>query len=55
MFKFHDETTNATYIVLNETADRAVAKTVEVSEICNVDIDKDGFPIGIEIIAPPNK
>lgn len=50
MNRTYDKVANASYTVLDETTDRTVAKTVEVSRHCNVDIDKDGFPIGIEVL-----
>jgi len=40
--------TNVSYTVL--THNRTVAKTVVVSEHCNVDIDAEGYPVGIETI-----
>jgi len=39
---------NVSYTVL--THNRTVAKTVVVSEHCNVDIDAEGYPVGIETI-----
>ena len=50
MLKTHDEVANASYYVLDETTDREVAKTVQVSERCNVDVDKDGYPLGVEVL-----
>lgn len=50
MIKTHDETVNATYYTLEPTSDRKFAKTVVVSERCNVDIDAEGFPIGVEVL-----
>lgn len=50
MHKTHDEQTNASYYILEPTTQRTVAKTVVVSERCNVDIDADGYPIGVEVL-----
>jgi uncharacterized protein YuzE len=50
MIRTYDKTANASYTVLNETSNRTVAKTVQVSDKCNIDIDKDGFPIGVEVL-----
>lgn len=50
MKKVTDETSNATYYYLDPTMARTVAKTVRVSERCNVDIDVEGYPIGVELI-----
>lgn len=50
MKKVTDETVNATYYYLDPTMARTVAKTVRVSERCNVDIDADGYPVGVEVI-----
>lgn len=50
MKKTHDKTVNASYYLLEPTSPRKVFKTVEVSERCNVDIDKDGFPVGVEVL-----
>lgn len=44
----HDEIANASYTVL--TDNRTVAKTIVVSEHCNVDIDAEGYPVGIEVL-----
>ena len=51
----HNSVANATYYLLDETAIRKVAKTVPVSDFCNVDIDLDGYPIGVEILHPFKK
>lgn len=48
--KTDDEVANASYYTLDQTSQRKVAKTIQVSERCNVDIDKDGFPVGVEVI-----
>lgn len=45
-----DKTANATYYTLNQTSQRKVVKTVKVSKICNVDIDEEGYPIGVEVL-----
>lgn len=50
MKKTHDEVANATYYYLEPTSQRTVSKTVSVSDKCNVDIDEDGFPLGVEVI-----
>ena len=51
MKKTHDKMANATYYVLEPTAEgRKVAKTIQVSERCNVDIDAEGFPVGVEVL-----
>ena len=51
MIKTYDKIANATYIVLNETTERGAAKkTVRVSEHCLVDLDAEGFPLGVEIL-----
>lgn len=50
MKKTYDDAANASYYILNETVNRTVAKTVQVSPICNVDIDVEGYPLGIEIL-----
>lgn len=50
MEKTTDPTTNATYYMLDPTMARTVSKTVKVSDRCFVDIDDDGYPIGIEVI-----
>lgn len=52
MLKTHDGTTNATYYLLEPMSNRKVAKTKVVSDICNVDIDANGYPIGIEVLHP---
>lgn len=39
-----------TYITLNSTSQRVIKKTVKVSPICFVDIDSEGYPIGVEIL-----
>ena len=43
---------NVRYVYLQDiTTDRKpVSKTVKVSDHCNVDLDEDGYPLGIEII-----
>lgn len=41
----------ATYIPINPTSQRKVVKTVKVSPICLVDIDEEGYPIGVEILS----
>ena len=33
-----------------QTGTRKVEKTVKVSDICLIDVDKEGYPIGIEIL-----
>jgi len=38
------------YVLLQREGTYTVDRTVEVSEHCNVDLDKDGYPIGIEIM-----
>lgn len=48
MLKTHDDTANVSYYYLDQP--RKVAKTVQVSEKCNVDIDEDGLPIGVEVL-----
>jgi len=50
MKKTHDKTANATYYTLDATNSRKISKTVQVSERCNVDIDEDGFPLGVEVL-----
>jgi len=42
------EAANATYIYIRQ-GDK-VAKTVKVSDHCNVDLNEEGWPIGVEII-----
>ena len=44
----NDTTANVSYKVLAHG--KTVAKTVVVSEHCNVDLDAEGYPIGIETI-----
>lgn len=44
----HDSVANASYTLL--AVNRTVAKTVVVSEHCNVDIDAEGYPVGIEVL-----
>ena len=45
-----DKEANASYYILDVTANRKVAKTVVVSEVCNVDIDDEGYPVGVEVL-----
>lgn len=51
MNKTEDKTAGATYYTLEPTSQRKVAKTVKVSDICNVDIDKEGYPLGVEVLS----
>lgn len=41
---------NLTYIPINPVTTKMVYKTIKVSPICFVDIDSEGYPIGVEII-----
>ena len=53
MKKKHDKVAKAFYYylaVFGSTGNRQVAKTVPVSDHCNVDLDDTGFPIGVEVI-----
>lgn len=50
MKKTHDETANASYYTLEPTADRKIDHTVQVTPRCFVDVDKEGFPIGVEVL-----
>lgn len=54
MIKTEDKIANATYYILEPTTSRKVAKTVEVSPICNVDIDEEGYPLGVEVLLKTN-
>ncbi len=44
----HDEATGASYVYV---CGGKVVKTVQVTKHCNVDIDEDGFPVGIEVLS----
>lgn len=48
--KRYDKEANASYYYLDATTQRTVAKTVEVSEHCLVDVDSEGYPIGVEVL-----
>lgn len=50
MRKTHDKTANATYYCLEPTTARKISKTVPVSSRCNVDVDEEGYPIGVEVL-----
>jgi len=47
MVTTHDDAANASYTILRHGK---VARTVQVSERCNVDVDGEGFPLGIEVL-----
>ena len=46
----YSTTADALYIELQPV--RRIARTVEVSPSCLVDLDSDGQPLGIELLAP---
>ncbi len=53
MIKTFDEIANASYYVLEPSPNpNKVALTVSVSERCNIDLDANGFPIGVEVLFP---
>jgi uncharacterized protein YuzE len=46
----YDKEANAAYIYLKEIGEGEVASTISLSDSVNVDLDKDGKTIGIEIL-----
>ncbi len=45
-----DKDADAVYIYFKEISSGEVAKTISLNESVNVDLDKDGITLGIEIL-----
>lgn len=50
----YDKEANAAYIYLKEIGEGEVASTISLSDTVNIDLDKDGKTIGIEILDASN-
>lgn len=48
----YDPDIGATYV---EWADGAVERTVSVSDLVMVDVDREGAPVGVEFAVAPNR
>jgi uncharacterized protein YuzE len=46
----HDAEVNALYIYLRDIPDGAVARTIELEDGLNLDVDEEGNTLGIEVV-----